>query len=87
MGWSQQCMEIMRHREIEKVALGGSLAIQWLKLCASAAGSWVPSLVGGLRFYMLCDMAKKKKKKIVQDHTVGFMLGSTVDIWKWGPCI
>ena len=37
MGWSQQCMEIMRHREIEKVALGVSLAIQWLKLCASAA--------------------------------------------------
>ena len=39
---------------------GTSPAIQWLKPCASNAGLQIQSLVGELRFHVLCGMAKKK---------------------------
>ena len=41
--------------------LGTSLAVQWLRLCASSARGWgwVRSLVGELRSYMLHGVAKK----------------------------
>ena len=39
---------------------GTSLAVQWLRLCTSTAGAWVPSLVRELTFHILCGMAKKK---------------------------
>ena len=42
---------------------GISLVIQWLRLHASTAGSWIQFLVGELRSQMLCCMAKKKKKE------------------------
>ena len=38
---------------------GTSLAIQWLRLCASNAGAQVQFLVRELRSCVLCDTAKK----------------------------
>ena len=46
-----------------------SLAVQWLRLCASNAGMQVESLVGQRRFHMPCHAVKKQKavtKKIIQ---------------------
>ena len=41
---------------------GTSLVVRWLRLHASTAGAWIPSLVGELRNCMLCGMVKKKIK-------------------------
>ena len=47
----------------EKItSTGTSLAVQWLRLCASTAGGAARSLVGELRSCMLGDRAKKLKK-------------------------
>ena len=49
---------------ILKSRAGGiSLATQWLRLCTSMQGVWVPSLARELRFYMPSGSAKKIKKK------------------------
>ena len=37
--------------------------VQWLGFHAPAAGVWVPSLVGELRFQMPQNEVKKKKKR------------------------
>ena len=42
-----------------KVYFREFLVVQWLGLCASTAGAWVQSLVGELRAYQLCRIAKK----------------------------
>ena len=43
-----------------KKSLGNSLAVQWLELCTSIAGAWVPSLARELTSCKPCDMVKKK---------------------------
>ena len=42
---------------------GNSLTVQWLGLCASNAGAYVPSLVGKLRSCILCRKKKHGKLK------------------------
>ena len=37
--------------------------VQWLRICTSAIGGLVQSLVRELRSHMLCSAAAKKKKK------------------------
>ena len=48
---------------ILRFTLGTSLAIQWLRLCASTAGDTSSILGQELRSWMLFGMAKKPKKK------------------------
>ena len=52
---------------ILKISLGTSLVVQWLRPCASTAGTRVRSLVRKLRSRMLCSAAKKKRKKERKD--------------------
>ena len=42
-----------------KESLGTSLAVQWLRPCASNAGDTVQIPSWGTRFHMLCSAAKK----------------------------
>ena len=42
--------------------LGTSLAVQWLRLCASNAGAWVQFLVQELRSHMSQSLAQEKQK-------------------------
>ena len=46
----------------QKVDSVTSLVVQWLRLCASNAGDMSCILVGELRSYMPCGMAKRLKK-------------------------
>ena len=41
---------------------GTSLAVQWLRLCASNAGAWVQFLVQELRSHMSQGLAQEKQK-------------------------
>ena len=50
-------------KALKKGLMGTSLAVQWLRLCASNAGAEVQSLVGKLRSHMPCGAAKKNKKE------------------------
>ena len=47
--------------------------VQWIGLCTSDAGTWVPPLVRDLGSHVLCDGAKKKK---AQNHLFGVRLAS-----------
>ena len=46
---------------------GNSLVVQWLGLCFHYQGQ-VRSLAGEVRSYMLCNVAKLKKKKMGFHH-------------------
>ena len=49
--------------------------VQWLGLCTSDAGTWVPPLVRDLGSHVLCDGAKKKSTKPLIWGKVGFKMG------------
>ena len=54
---SFQGLNIGRTQYPKLFDLETALGVQWLGLCASTAGMWVPSLMGELRSYMLHDVA------------------------------
>ena len=67
-GWRKWCH--LTHG-IKSPYSGTSLAVQWLRLCASNAGGvWVQSLAGELRSHMPHGaskiLKKKKKKNLIQ---------------------
>ena len=43
------------------------MVVRWLRLCDSNAeiqGTWVQSLIGGLRPHILCGRAKKRERRM-----------------------
>ena len=49
------CIEQDRYRiflSLQKVLLGTSLVVQWLRIYLAMQGMWVQSLVGEVRFHM-----------------------------------
>ena len=54
------------------------MAVRWLELCASNARGMGSAFVGELKSHMLCNTAKKKKKKLVKKKLKDFPGGPVV---------
>ena len=61
-------------------SLGTSLAVQWLGLCISTAGTWIRTLVKELRSPSLMVWPKKKKKNAdIFKRLPRFKLAATIE--------
>ena len=51
-----------------------SRVVQGLRLCASAVGVCIQSLLGDLRFHMLCSADKTNSTKLSKPHSASFVV-------------